>query len=384
MALQALRPTGNRILTSDVAQPTFLFPQDYHSYWLNSGTAALALALIAAKTSHPTKTPEVILPTYGCPDLVAAAQYAGVRAILVDIQARSPQFDYQQLEAAISSNTVAIVAATLLGIRADEKSLRTAIGNRPITLIEDSAQWFPRDSSQTFFGDYVVLSFGRGKPVNVLGGGALLTSTQLPEPVTNQINLTPQSSGANVKYQLRTAIYNALIHPAAYGVAEKLPFLHIGETVFHALTQIAEIPAQQKQRLSSNLTAFTQRNLNIQHRWRAALIELNDSRILDLCQTHAVSGEFSLLRYPLLIQSSTLRDQLYSQLRRQGLGASIMYAVPLMKIPGVSPYAALFSGQNHAEIFSGELLTLPTHDDVSTKTVADTMAIFKKILTQTN
>ena len=42
-------------------------------------------------------------------------------------------------------------------------------------LIEDSAQAFPRDGGGDFWqGDLVVLSFGRGKPVSLLGGGAVL------------------------------------------------------------------------------------------------------------------------------------------------------------------------------------------------------------------
>lgn len=385
MALRALRPTGNRILASNapsLAEP--LLDGAYHTYWLNSGTAALALAMIAsAKTK--TSNAEVILPAYGCPDLVAAAHYARVHPILVDIQPDSPHYDYTQLQAAISPNTVAIVAATLLGIRADNKSLREVIGTRPILIIEDSAQWFPRHTAQSFFGDLVVLSFGRGKPVSALSGGALMSRAALPETLLAQITPARQSFAATLQQRCKRIGYNALIHPILYGLAEKAPFLHIGITEFHELPHIGAMHKTAERLLPPNIGAYRQRDLNIQRRWRSALAELSHPLIIDLCAAHSVPADYVLPRYPLLIKNELLkndkqRDRIYSRLRQQGLGASIMYGQPLMKIENVSDHASLFETDLNAAQFSAQLLTLPTHEAVTDDTIARTMDLLRNEL----
>lgn len=378
MAFRSLRPTGNPILPPDGVNFDSLPVSGYQSFNVNSGTAALALAIISAKSTATTTTPEIILPAYGCPDLVAAAVFAGARSVLVDVQPQSPRFDYEQLRAAISSNTIAIVAPTLLGIRADEQILRQIIGDRPIALIEDSAQWFPRNDSQPFFGDYVVLSFGRGKPVNVLGGGALLVKSTITTDIDDRI--AAATTDDRFKNRLRVFAYNTLIQPTIYNLAEKLPFLHIGKTTYHTLREIRAMSPAHLRLLPSNLAKFRGKTLAMQGRWREAFLKLASSQLIDLCASHAVSEEFALLRYPVLIQSTKLRNNIFSRLRQCGLGASIMYTQPLIKIAGVTERVTIFSHAHNAELFANQLLTLPTHDAVTAKTINDTTAILKSEL----
>ena len=380
MTLRALRPAGNRICAANptrVVKPVF---DDYdHAYWLNSGTAALALAFIASlKGTAPDA--EVILPAYGCPDLVAAAHYAGVRPVLVDIQPESPHYEYSQLEAAITPKTVAIVAATLLGIRADHHRLRKIINLRPITLIEDSAQWFPRQTGQTFFGDLVVLSFGRGKPLSALGGGALLASKALPDAVLRHIHPVRTSRTDAARAVLKRISYNALIHPILYGLAEKVPYLHIGATVFHELEQIRAAPMNIASLLSVNIDAYRQRSIHIQEHWRSALHQLSQPLFVDLCTLHDVPADYMLPRYPLLIKNASLRNRLYDSLRHQGLGTSVMYRYPLMQIEKVADLATRFADDDNATTFADQLLTLPTHGAVTSDIVARTISTMHKEL----
>jgi len=382
MSIAALRPTGD-IITCQRRPSPHTLAAGLETCWLGSGTAALALALLVARHDTGVAAPEVILPTYACPDLVAATSFAGARAVLVDIQPNSPHYDYTQLRNAITANTVAIVAATLLGIRADEAALRDVIGNRAIALVEDSAQWFPRNDAQTFFGDQVVVSFGRGKPVNLLGGGALLTGKTLPAAVLAHIGKDDDGSTmsrakmSQAKYLAKVAAYNTLIQPAVYGIAEKAPFLNIGATVFHALPRITAMPASNQALLSANLRNFHDRNLTITAAWKSALARLNNPAIIDLTKTHNVPDDYALLRYPVLIASATKRARIYAALKAQGLGASIMYPQPLYDFAGVRERATLFAGQENAIRFSQQVLTLPTHAAVTHDTIAQTLAILR-------
>ena len=82
-----LPPAGNRItfsVDSNVPLPWFL-SSDRATFY-HSGTAALAAAIIAAKTARAIHDAEVILPAYACPDLLSAAIFARVRPVLVDLE----------------------------------------------------------------------------------------------------------------------------------------------------------------------------------------------------------------------------------------------------------------------------------------------------------
>jgi len=381
MALRALRPTGDSIVWQHQPAPQTL-QAGYHCYWVNCGTAALALALIAACAEHGSAHPEVILPTYGCPDLIAAAQFAGTKPVLVDLRADSPDYDPDQLNEAINANTVAVVAATLLGVRASADALRHAIGSRPITLVEDSAQWFPRNPTQTFFGDHVVISFGRGKPVNLLGGGALLSRHPLPAHVRDRIAPDESSATSRLKYAGKLVAYNLLIHPLTYGVVEKLPFLQLGATVYHALDRICAMAAPAHELLQANLAHFCERDLHVQQLWKTAVQSLQDPDIIDLTDMHAVPQDYALLRYPLLIKNGARRNRVYAALQKRGLGASIMYPDALFNIKRVSEYARLAAGQQNALRLAEHLLTLPTHRDATPATIEQTLEILRSSRTR--
>src|SRR5690606_38180670 len=128
----------------------------YRSVWLNSGTAALAQALIVAKRRQSSVArPQVILPAYGCPDLVAAAVFAGLEPVLVDIETDDPAYSIDALRAALSTSVVAVVAVNFLGIPERLALLRDVLQEHgQALLIEDNAQWFPESVGQnTLHGD---------------------------------------------------------------------------------------------------------------------------------------------------------------------------------------------------------------------------------------
>jgi dTDP-4-amino-4,6-dideoxygalactose transaminase len=385
LRLRALRPVGDSIILQSDAQETLLeallHTDRYHIRWLNSGTEALALALLLAKKSNGVAKPEVILPAYGCPDLIAAALFANVRPVLVDIQRDSPNFDIEQLAATLNPTTIAIVAATFLGIRGDPTKLRSIIGDRPIALIEDSAQWLPRHAGQDFFGDHVALSFGRGKPLNLLGGGALLTLKAINKPVLPSLAIAEEHGGHRAHFIAKALAYNLLIHPLFYGLLEKIPQLKIGETRFHALGNIHPLNPTARKLLHANLRRFCTRDLDTQRRWTDLFIKLHEksSSAVSLALHNRVPADYALLRYPILIADQALRDCIYAELRAQGLGASVMYPAALPELPGIPTDTYRVSSYANARQFAQRLLTLPTHRAVSSSSISRSAAIFEKL-----
>src|SRR5688572_15303179 len=149
---------------------------DRHAVLYGSGTQALAAAIINARDSRglsATQGFEVIVPAYGCPDLVAARVFVGARARLVDTAVSGWGYDSRALCAAIGPRTAAILAVNLFGVGDDAASITPLAEARGIPLIHDSAQSFPLRPGRDLPGGLLVLSFGRGKPINLLGGGAL-------------------------------------------------------------------------------------------------------------------------------------------------------------------------------------------------------------------
>ncbi|MEP1581484.1 MAG: hypothetical protein ABJK18_02990, partial [Marinobacter sp.] len=82
-----LRPVGSRVALpgrdDSLALPWEKF---YRSEYMGSGTQALSFAVaIAIQGKSKTPDPEVIIPAYGCPDLVAAVVAQNARPVLVDL-----------------------------------------------------------------------------------------------------------------------------------------------------------------------------------------------------------------------------------------------------------------------------------------------------------
>ena len=335
----------------------------YRPFFYHSGTASLAAAIAAAIRNKPVDKPEVILPAYGCPDIISAAVFAGANPVLVDMENDRPWINMEQLSASINCNTVAVVAVDLLGIPERIATIRNIVDQAEVLLIEDSAQAFPLHVEKPFWGgDLVVLSFGRGKPVTLLGGGAVLVRNPdlgrlLPED-------TSQYGGGRL-FRLTALLYNLMRSPYLYWIPLGLPFLHLGDTRYHPLTAIEAMDPARLRLLDRNIAKYQHHNNDVQ----AALADIarglgdGGEAWINLPAVCRVQPHRRLLRYPLLIQAEW-RDRVYYRLRNAGLGPSLLYPSSLPRIHGLDE---LLQGQGDfpaADAFARRILTLPTHDGV--------------------
>ena len=361
-----LPPAGNRLSLSgtdkyESAQEDFFSP--YIPYFYNSGTASLAAAISAAIRYKPVDKPEVILPAYGCPDIVSAAVFSGAKPVLVDLENERPWINLEKLSASINSHTVAVVAVDLLGITERLAAIRSIVSKADVLLIEDSAQSFPVPVEKPYWeGDLVVLSFGRGKPVTLLGGGAVLVRNgalgRLLTEGSGQYN-------AGRLFGLTARLYNLMRSPYLYWIPLSLPFLHLGETRYHPLTAIETMDPVRLRLLSRNVSKYQHHTNDVQ----AALADIarglgdGGEAWIDLSAVCRVQPHQRLLRYPLLVQAEW-RDRVYHRLRNAGLGPSLLYPSSLPRIHGLEN---LLRGQGDfpaADAFARRILTLPTHEGV--------------------
>lgn len=358
MTFGDLPPAGNAVrLRPRLPLPVFA---GYRDLWLNSGTAALALAFLHAHWQRlEIRNPEVVLPAYGCPDLVSAAVYAGLRPVLADIDAADPAYDLSALEAAINENTVAVVAVNFLGIAERLEAIRKLLPPDTV-LVEDNAQWHP-EPDVALKGEYVVTSFGRGKPASVLGGGLLLIRKDMPleqEWIAEQLTEAGQS-GRMWRHSLKAIAYNALRTPPGYFCVNRSGLFKLGQTRYRELQRIASMDSACEARVAANV----QEHL-LQDRWREAFYDAALADIPDLLII-APERRRRLLRYPLLCAGREQRDLLLQTFNRQGLGASPLYQRALAAIPGVADKVVIKGKTPAAASFANRLLTLPLHSGVS-------------------
>ncbi len=370
-----LPPAGNRIAitrSGDGNTVRSLFPGRVLN-WTDSGTSALALALLdirqaAPKVSHP----EVIIPAYCCPDLVSAALYAGYTPVFSDFAPDQCHYDHDALRGAISDNTLAVIAINFLGLAEPIEALRTSLGVYQVAIIEDNAQWFPSSpGAQRAAADYQTYSFGRGKPVNLLGGGLLVSTTQSTHNPGTERRYLPK----RWLYFGKCAAYNTLLHPALYQTLARNPFLALGETRYHEHTTIGPLPAEQAQLLTTNIQAYWSHDRLAEQHYRKWLSSINALSPL------IAASEERLLRYPLLLKCRETRDELLRKLNEQGLGATTLYGDTIDRITDVPTTHLRQAGEKvNASSFAQHFLTLPIHEGVKQRHIDRVLAVIENVV----
>lgn len=365
-----LPPVGTPVPLDTDESGAPLGPYQGVSVLTASGTAALALTVKVAIAAQPDiSQPEVIIPAYGCPDLVAAVVHAGAKPIITDIAALPYHYPASALQAALSDKTVAIICPTLLGIRLPLADIRAQLPAKCL-VIEDNAQWFPDvimsdivDSAKKAFdytdtnlkhADMSIVSFGRGKPVNLLGGGAaFLHNTELQRHF-DSIAIGPADKVPVHKFEIKAHGFNALLHPSLYGGLTKLP-LGLGETVYHALEDIKAMDETRQQRVRRAIVCYRVLSTYAEDRLRKCF---PGNPLL-------INVKERLLRYPLLFTDKASRDSACKVLADSGLGASTFYNAVLPDIAGLPPETEVRGEIQHATVFAERMLTLPVHPGVS-------------------
>ena len=324
---------------------------------VDSGTTALALAL---RLAVPDGGP-VALPAYACYNLATAADAAPHRVLLYDVDLRTLGPDESSVERVLRAGARAVVVAPLYGMPVAMDGISARCRASGVALIEDAAQhagarWNGKPVGG--FGDLSVISFGRGKGVTAGRGGALLArGARWVTAVAEAEGGVGAARGwlgdvAKLKAQWLFA------RPSLYVVPASLPFLGLGETVYHR-----PWPAEGMSRAARGALGET---------WGGEGAEVagrrrNAARLLDALRRSTrgftpvppvAGGEPGYLRLPVRAAGPVVAG--IERARR--LGVMPGYPKALVDLPGFGERVA-----NRGEAFPGaralvrELITLPTH-----------------------
>jgi dTDP-4-amino-4,6-dideoxygalactose transaminase len=166
--------TGPRVLEFETALSSYVGATN--GVALNSGTAALHLALVAIDL---TDQDEVIVPTYTFTATAEVVRYFGARPVLVDVNPTDLTVDPGAVERAISPRTRAVIGVDVGGEPCDWSALRTVAEARGLVLIDDAAHALPTRLDDRLIGswaDMTAFSFYVTKPLTTGEGGMLVTN----------------------------------------------------------------------------------------------------------------------------------------------------------------------------------------------------------------
>lgn len=147
-----------------------------HAIALNSGTAALHLALEALALQPGD---EIILPTVTFTATAEVVRYFDARPVLVDVLPDTLCIDPAAAEGAITSRTRAIIPVHLAGHPAEMDPLMSLARDHGLTVIEDAAHTLPstyRGRDAGTIGQMSAFSFYATKTITTGEGGMLVTN----------------------------------------------------------------------------------------------------------------------------------------------------------------------------------------------------------------
>jgi len=285
-----------------------------HAVGVGSGTDALALALRAMDIGPGD---EVIVPSMTFVATAEAVAHVGATPIVVDVEADSLLLGVDQVARARSERTAAVIAVHLYGHCVDFELIQSW-RNDGLRVIEDAAQAHLATFEGEFVGsagDAACFSFYPGKNLGAFGdGGAVVTHDE--------------GVAARVA-QLRD-----------HGRVDKYRHDEIGWC----------------SRLDGLQAAVLEVKLRHLPRWTASRRDLAD-RYQERLGDRLVPWREGAVHHLLVVRAGRGRDMLREDLQSVGISTGIHYPLSLSQQPSMAPF--LTSSTPHADVASGEILSLP-------------------------
>jgi perosamine synthetase len=324
----------------------------------DSGTGALTCAIRHSLADQPDAL--VALPAYACYDIATAADGAGLPVLLYDVDPASLAPDPASLQRALDGGARAVVLVHLYGVPVDPTPVRSATRAVGAVLIEDAAQGagarFERRPLGSF-GDVSVLSFGRGKGNTAGRGGALLANGERGRAVLARARAEAAVSSGGLPELVQLVAQWLLGRPSLYAVPSALPFLRLGETVYHAPGRVRAMSEVAVRALAVTLP-LGEGEAEVRRANAGRLLQRRGAGLTPVgVPARGVAG---YLRLPFLASRATREAAASSEAR--ALGIMTGYPQALCDLAG-------FAGRvvNGRDAFTGaralaeRLITLPTH-----------------------
>jgi dTDP-4-amino-4,6-dideoxygalactose transaminase len=304
-----------------------------HAIGCASGSDALLLALLAMDIGPGD---EVIVPSFTFFATASAVERVGAKIVFVDIDPASFNLDPAKVNAAITSNTKAVIPVHLFGRSADMTELTQVADEAGIQVIEDAAQAIGsahRDRGVGAWGDVGCFSFYPTKNLGGCGDGGMLTTSS--DELAARIRLFA-AHGMNPRYVHRVVGINSRLDTIqAAALCVKMKHLENwtnsrrqNAAKYHELFADAG--------LANNITLPAD-DVDGRHVWNQFTIRVPNSR----------------------------RDALRSHLAEQRIASEVYYPIPLHQQQCFRHVADAPGSLLESERAAAEVLSLPVFPDLT-------------------
>lgn len=315
-----------------------------------SGREALRIALRGLATpsgllpdsdeGRESDRDEVIVPAYTCYSVPAAVVAAGlkVRLVEVDLRGRIDPLAFSKLPL---ERAAAVVVCNLFGHCEPIRPWSELAEQAGVAVVDDAAQALGATSAEGAAGSrgaVGILSFGRGKPLSALGGGACAWHESGREgAASSHIACDEATARPNAILAVAAAaLHDIALQPWVFRQLKRVPALGIGETHFDPDFAGGSINGESLALVNAQLPKLD-RDAERRRRNVAELAPVLRSAGYD----PLTSDPHQASVYPrlaVLAPSETLRNQAVSALAKFGAGG--LYPSPACDIESLRPHLA--------------------------------------------
>jgi len=325
---------------------------------------------------------EVIVPAFTWWTDAAIVVEAGLKPVFVDVDFSTRNIDSSLIEAAITKKTRVILVTHLNGLPADMVEIERIAAKYRLRVIEDCARAFGAKYQNKRVGsfDIGVFSFGYGKSMYGIDGGAVVTSDQeLVIRLRHQLDSIRRPSWMNIVQRFsKTVALKLLNSPLLYGLTmfRLIERFYLDGEKKSSIGFVPDIPDKIK------IPKFPMPGMiNVQARlclWQLARIDQSNSRRRENARSLTKELkkrkiESTLISLP--VESDSSQDvcvhyaiwspeseQLQKHLIRSRIDAQHETAMDLTKFEMFSQWAA--GSFPAADKLHGNLIFLPTHPNL--------------------
>ena len=190
---------------------------DHVAVYANGRTALnVAIRGVAPRGS------KIVITSLTCYAVVQAVKSAGCVPIFADVNKETLHFGAKELEKALQGETGvrAIIVQNNLGIPVDIEAIEKVAKLHKLAIIEDLAHCagvrYPDGREVGTVGRVAALSFGKGKAIDAVSGGAVVFTDPLDPPIKQPVNPPKHSENFRARfYPLFSLITRSLyyVHP---------------------------------------------------------------------------------------------------------------------------------------------------------------------------
>ena len=345
---------------------------------LNSATAAEELTLRILGIGEGD---EVIVPAYTYTATASAAVHVGAKVVFVDSQKDCCEMDYDQMEAAITEKTKAIIAVDLAGIVADYDRIYQAVENKKelftpnseiqkamgrVAVLADGAHSLGATRNGKMAGeiaDFTSFSFHAVKNFTTAEGGA--ATWKDIEGIDNEwlykqfqlFSLHGQSKDALAKTKLGAWEYDIVFPGYKCNMTDVMAAI--------GLKQFERYPA------------MLARRREIIERFDAMCDELGVKHLEHYSENHSSSGHLYLTRIPGINHEQ--RCQVIEKMAERGVATNVHYK-PLPMMTAYKDLGFDIKDYPNAYAYYENLVSLPLHTCLSDEDVEYVMESFSNVI----